>query len=76
MYCNDKSSSTASRGRDGEISSSEFEENDSKIIALFIAGHVTMREKKSGALSRVQKLKKRLSHSFSRLCKFLFSDVE
>jgi hypothetical protein len=28
---------------------------------------VTMREKKSGAL---QKLKKRLSHSFGRLCKF------
>ncbi|KAK7792321.1 hypothetical protein R5R35_013814 [Gryllus longicercus] len=29
---------------------------------------VTMREKKgSGALSRVQKLKKRLSHSFGRL---------
>lgn len=27
-----------------------------------------MREKKSGALSRVQKLKKRLSHSFGRLC--------
>lgn len=32
---------------------------------------VTMREKKSGALSKVQKLKKRLSHSFGRLCKFL-----
>lgn len=31
---------------------------------------VTMREKKSGALSRVQKLKKRLSHSFGRLCKY------
>lgn len=30
---------------------------------------VTMREKKSGALSRMQKLKKRLSHSFGRLCK-------
>lgn len=29
-----------------------------------------MREKKSGALSRVQKLKKRLSHSFGRLCKY------
>ncbi|XP_049863223.1 cyclin-dependent kinase 14 isoform X1 [Schistocerca gregaria] len=28
---------------------------------------VTMREKKGGALSRVQKLKKRLSHSFGRL---------
>lgn len=28
---------------------------------------VTMREKKSGALSRMQKLKKRLSHSFGRL---------
>ncbi|XP_039284459.1 cyclin-dependent kinase 14 isoform X3 [Nilaparvata lugens] len=28
---------------------------------------VTMREKKSGALSRVQKIKKRLSHSFGRL---------
>ncbi|XP_021928252.1 cyclin-dependent kinase 14 isoform X1 [Zootermopsis nevadensis] len=28
---------------------------------------VAMREKKSGALSRVQKLKKRLSHSFGRL---------
>ncbi|CAH1959829.1 unnamed protein product [Acanthoscelides obtectus] len=31
---------------------------------------VTMREKKSGALSRMQKLRKRLSHSFGRLCKF------
>ncbi|KAK0167942.1 hypothetical protein PV327_001791 [Microctonus hyperodae] len=30
-------------------------------------GNVTMREKKGGALSRVQKLKKRLSHSFGRL---------
>ncbi|KAG7187846.1 hypothetical protein KM043_016880 [Ampulex compressa] len=30
-------------------------------------GSVTMREKKGGALSRVQKLKKRLSHSFGRL---------
>ncbi|XP_015116566.1 cyclin-dependent kinase 14 isoform X1 [Diachasma alloeum] len=30
-------------------------------------GTVTMREKKGGALSRVQKLKKRLSHSFGRL---------
>ncbi|KAJ8683663.1 hypothetical protein QAD02_019455 [Eretmocerus hayati] len=30
-------------------------------------GHVAMREKKSGALSKVQKLKKRLSHSFGRL---------
>lgn len=30
-------------------------------------GPVTMREKKGGALSRVQKLKKRLSHSFGRL---------
>jgi len=29
-----------------------------------------MREKKGGALSRVQKLKKRLSHSFGRLCKY------
>ncbi|XP_046659674.1 uncharacterized protein LOC124353734 isoform X3 [Homalodisca vitripennis] len=28
---------------------------------------VNMREKKSGALSRVQKIKKRLSHSFGRL---------
>nr|CAH7732628.1 unnamed protein product [Callosobruchus chinensis] len=28
-----------------------------------------MREKKSGALSRMQKLRKRLSHSFGRLCK-------
>ncbi|CAG9855582.1 unnamed protein product [Phyllotreta striolata] len=28
---------------------------------------VTMREKKSGALSRMQKFKKRLSHSFGRL---------
>ncbi|XP_015373946.1 PREDICTED: cyclin-dependent kinase 14 isoform X1 [Diuraphis noxia] len=28
---------------------------------------VTMREKKSGALSKVQKIKKRLSHSFGRL---------
>jgi cyclin-dependent kinase 14 len=28
---------------------------------------VTMREKKSGALSRMQKLRKRLSHSFGRL---------
>lgn len=28
---------------------------------------MTMREKKGGALSRVQKLKKRLSHSFGRL---------
>ncbi|KAL3275729.1 hypothetical protein HHI36_020477 [Cryptolaemus montrouzieri] len=32
---------------------------------------VTMREKKSGALSRMQKLRKRLSHSFGRLCKYL-----
>lgn len=30
-----------------------------------------MREKKGGALSRVQKLKKRLSHSFGRLCKYI-----
>ncbi|XP_044586217.1 cyclin-dependent kinase 14 isoform X1 [Cotesia glomerata] len=30
-------------------------------------GTVTMRDKKNGALSRVQKLKKRLSHSFGRL---------
>lgn len=30
---------------------------------------VAMREKKSGALSRMQKLRKRLSHSFGRLCK-------
>ncbi|XP_058806083.1 cyclin-dependent kinase 14 isoform X2 [Phymastichus coffea] len=30
-------------------------------------GLVTMREKKSGTLTRVQKLKKRLSHSFGRL---------
>lgn len=29
-----------------------------------------MREKKSGALSKVQKIKKRLSHSFGRLCKY------
>jgi hypothetical protein len=34
-------------------------------VFRFIAG-VTMREKKGGAL---QKLKKRLSHSFGRLCK-------
>lgn len=33
---------------------------------FFFAG-VTMREKKGGAL---QKLKKRLSHSFGRLCKY------
>lgn len=32
-----------------------------------------MREKKGGALSRVQKLKKRLSHSFGRLGKYSFS---
>lgn len=29
-----------------------------------------MREKKSGALSKVQKIKKRLSHSFGRLCEY------
>lgn len=31
-----------------------------------------MRDKKSGTLTRVQKIKKRLSHSFGRLCKLLF----
>jgi len=36
---------------------------------FFVPG-VTMREKKSGALSKVQKIKKRLSHSFGRLCKY------
>jgi hypothetical protein len=36
----------------------------------FIILGVTMREKKSGALSKVQKIKKRLSHSFGRLCKY------
>lgn len=35
---------------------------------LFFIPGVTMREKKGGAL---QKLKKRLSHSFGRLCKFM-----
>lgn len=35
-----------------------------------IISGVTMREKKSGALSKVQKIKKRLSHSFGRLCKY------
>nr|CAI5832001.1 unnamed protein product [Callosobruchus analis] len=34
-----------------------------------------MREKKSGALSRMQKLRKRLSHSFGRLCKFNFGNI-
>ena len=32
------------------------------------------REKKSGALSKVQKLKKRLSISFGRLCEYTFLD--
>lgn len=36
------------------------------VPGLRVSG-VTMREKKSGALSRMQKLKKRLSHSFGRL---------
>ncbi|XP_072155857.1 uncharacterized protein Eip63E isoform X1 [Bemisia tabaci] len=35
--------------------------------ASLIVHGVTMREKKGGALSRVQKIKKRLSHSFGRL---------
>lgn len=35
----------------------------------FYVSGVTMREKKSGALS---KIKKRLSHSFGRLCKYQF----
>jgi hypothetical protein len=44
-------------------------------IFVYVAGiglptGVTMREKKSGALSRMQKLRKRLSHSFGRLCKY------
>lgn len=36
------------------------------VVSRLISG-VTMREKKGGAL---QKLKKRLSHSFGRLCKY------
>lgn len=40
------------------------------IITFYIVSGVTMREKKSGALSKVQKIKKRLSHSFGRLCKY------
>lgn len=39
-------------------------------LIIFIVLGVTMREKKSGALSKVQKIKKRLSHSFGRLCKY------
>lgn len=31
-----------------------------------------MREKKGGAMSKMQKLKKRLSLSFGRLCKCLY----
>lgn len=36
-------------------------------VVISLVSGVTMREKKGGAL---QKLKKRLSHSFGRLCKY------
>ncbi|KAK9702659.1 hypothetical protein QE152_g29814 [Popillia japonica] len=36
---------------------------------------VAMREKKSGALSRMQKLRKRLSHSFGRLFYVIHSTI-
>ncbi|XP_043483856.1 cyclin-dependent kinase 14 [Leptopilina heterotoma] len=42
-------------------------QDKSSVASKSKEGTVTMRDKKGGALSRVQKLKKRLSHSFGRL---------
>ncbi|KAF7272929.1 hypothetical protein GWI33_014320 [Rhynchophorus ferrugineus] len=72
MYCTvDKShcsatSSTNAKPKDGkDVSPIVFQEIGVPVLPT-CAG-VTMREKKSGALSRMQKLRKRLSHSFGRL---------
>ncbi|KAG8235033.1 hypothetical protein J437_LFUL015704 [Ladona fulva] len=45
----------------------QVDKNSSNSTSKGKDGVVAMREKKGGALSRVQKLKKRLSHSFGRL---------
>lgn len=38
-------------------------------FVFFLSTGVTMREKRGGAMSKMQKLRKRLSLSFGRLCK-------
>ncbi|XP_050301282.1 cyclin-dependent kinase 14 isoform X1 [Anthonomus grandis grandis] len=74
MYCTvDKSHCSAAssanhnaKPKDGkDVSPIVFKEIG--VPGLPTCAGVTMREKKSGALSRMQKLRKRLSHSFGRL---------
>ncbi|XP_060534809.1 cyclin-dependent kinase 14 isoform X2 [Cylas formicarius] len=61
MYC------TVDKSHCSATSSTQTRSVKDGVPGLPTCAGVTMREKKSGALSRMQKLRKRLSHSFGRL---------
>ncbi|KAB0796158.1 hypothetical protein PPYR_10219 [Photinus pyralis] len=69
MYCTvDKSHTSGAPATQARNAKDDMVDDEEwKNLGVGLPSGVTMREKKSGALSRMQKLKKRLSHSFGRL---------
>lgn len=47
-------------------------DGDDLCVYVCLFAGVTMREKRGGAMSKMQKLRKRLSLSFGRLCKYQY----